>query len=241
MTVKLKYCIYLSSFSVWLALSNQIASAQKINPLPKERYQNYTDYKSDNKQNSFTIKNTFREKLKEKFKNYVVESNNQASTEQQLSDQFSSVSQKIRKGKSIRNAINKLNAAKELNDNDSKLSKLNSEYILPPTIAAQEKIHPFTTTLPLNGIPISHLTEWELYTGATFGDDTNTSISAGGIVKIDGRIIESLTKDNIYTVDQKGSYLQLQRIRETREVAVTRNEPHTMLGMQMQMSFTASC
>mgnify|MGYP001797293725 CR=1 FL=1 len=78
MTVKLKYCIYLSSFSVWLALSNQIASAQKINPLPKERYQNYTDYKSDNKQNSFTIKNTFREKLKEKFKNYVVESNNQA-------------------------------------------------------------------------------------------------------------------------------------------------------------------
>ena len=50
-----------------------------------------------------------------------------------------------------------------------------------------------------------------------------------------------MTKNNIYTVDQKGSYLQLQRIRETRKIELTRNEPQTMLGMQMQMSFTASC
>ncbi|MGB3641802.1 MAG: hypothetical protein WBA39_30130, partial [Rivularia sp. (in: cyanobacteria)] len=122
-----------------------------------------------------------------------------------------------------------------------KASEVNSEYIISPTIAPKEKIHPFTTTLPLNDIPISHLTEWEFYTGATFGDNTNISISAGGIVKVDGRIIESLTKDNVYTVDQKGSYLQLQRIRETRKIELTRNEPQTMTGMQMQMSFTASC
>ncbi|MGB3757378.1 MAG: hypothetical protein WBA07_13540 [Rivularia sp. (in: cyanobacteria)] len=122
-----------------------------------------------------------------------------------------------------------------------KASDLNSDYILPPTIAAPEKIHPFTTTLPLNDVPISHLTEWEFYTGTTFGDDNNTSISAGGIVKLNGQVTESLTKNNIYTVDQKGSYLQLQRIRETRKIELTRNEPQTLLGMQMQMSFTASC
>lgn len=240
MTVKFKSCIILSSFSIWLALSNQIASAQK-KYLSEEKKESFTESKSDKKQHSLTIKNAFRERLKKRFKNYVAESNSQASIEKKLSNQLPDVAQKIRKGKLIRNAIDKLNAVKDLNDNDSKLSDLNSDYIIPPTIAPEEKIHPFTTTLPLNGIPISHSTEWEVYEGTTFGDDTNTSISAGGIVKLDGKVTESLAKNNVYTVDQKASYLQLQRIRETRKIAVTRNEPHTMLGMQMQMSFTASC
>lgn len=241
MTVKFKCCLLISSFSIWLALSDRIASAQEINYLSKEKKESINKPKSDKTQHSLIIKNAFRERLKKRFKNYVVESNSQASTEKKLSYQVPDVVQKIRKGKLIKNAINKLNAVKDLNDNDSKLSDLNSDYILPPTIAPKEKIHPFTTTLPLNGVPISHLTDWEVYEGTTFGDDINTSISAGGIVKLDGKVTESLTKDNIYTVDQKASYLQLQRIRETRKVAVTRNEPHTMLGMQMQMSFTASC
>ena len=241
MTVKFKSCIFLSSFSIWLALSNQIASAQKINILSKDKDEHFANDKSNQNQYSLTIKNEFREKLKKSLKNYVDQSNNQVNIEKQLSNQVPDVYQKNSKGKLRKNAINKLNVVNELSNNNSKLSNLNSDYIIPPTIAPKEKIHPFTTTLPLNGIPISHLTEWELYGGATFGDDTNTSISAGGIVKVDGKITESLTKDNIYTVDQKGDYLQLQRIRETREVAVTRNEPHTMLGMQMQMSFTASC
>ena len=123
----------------------------------------------------------------------------------------------------------------------SKKSEFNSDYIIPPKIAPQEKVHPFTTTLPLNGVPVSHLTQWEFYTGTTFGDDINTNFSGGGIFKIDGKIIESLTRDNIYTVDQKDSYLQLQTVRESRQVTVTSNEPQTLLGMQMQMSLTGSC
>ncbi|MGB3653679.1 MAG: hypothetical protein WBA41_21025 [Rivularia sp. (in: cyanobacteria)] len=240
MTVRIKSCIFISSFSIWLALCNQIASAQKINHLPEENDESFAELKSDNNEHLLIQQNTFREKLKPEFKDYVAESNNQLKTD---------ISQSIRKGKLIINAINQLNTAKELNENNSrlpeqkpsKISNSSSEYISPPKIAAPEKIHPFTTTLPLNGVPISHLTEWELYTGATFGDDNNTSISAGGIVNLDGQVTESLTKDNIYTVNQKGSYLQLQRIRETRKVELTRNEPHTMLGMQMQMTFTASC
>ena len=89
----------------------------------------------------------------------------------------------------------------------SQKSDLNSDYIIPPKIAPQEKVHPFTTTLPLNGLPVSHLTQWEFYTGTNFGDHINTSFSSGGIFKIDGQIIESLTRDNIYTVDQKASYV----------------------------------
>jgi hypothetical protein len=248
MTIRIKSCIFISSFSIWLALNNQIVSAQEINPFSKDDNESFVGFKSDKNKYLLIKENVFREKLKQRFNNYVAESNSQPKIEQELSNRFSD-SQKIIKGKLIRNAINELNLAKELNDNNLivseekplKTSNSSSEYISPPKITAPEKIHPFTTTLPLNGIPISHLTEWELYSGATFGDDNNTSISAGGIVKLDGQVTESLTKDNIYTVDQEGSYLQLQRIRETRKVELTRNEPHTMLGMQMQMTFTASC
>ncbi len=263
MTSKIKFCISVSSFTIWLALSNQIASANGINHLLKEKDESYSGFKSDEKKNILIRKNLFREQLKEKFEHYVSDTDSQTTVEQDSAQPLLNVSQNnVRKGELIVNAINDLNTAR-LNDRDSKLSEqpeikpsekpslieskplkvsdLNSDYISPPEIASPEKIHPFTTTFPLNGVPISHLTEWEFYTGTTFGDDNNTSISNGGIVKLNGQVTESLTKDNIYTVDQKGSYLQLQTVRETRKVELTRNEPHTMLGMQMQMSFTASC
>ncbi len=268
MPVKIKGYIIIPSFSIWLALSNQIAFANKINPLLKENNEFSSEFNSHKEKDILVKKNAFREKLKVKFKNYVSDNRDSLKQEKKSSDRLFDVSPtNTRKGKLIADAIKDLNTATKLNYQSSKisdknslralplierlaeqpevkpskLSDSNSNYILPPTVAAPEKIHPFTTTLPLNGIPISHLTEWELYTGAIFGDNTNTSISAGGIVKLDGQVTESLTKDNIYTVDQKGSYLQLQRIRETRKVELTRNEPHTMIGMQMQMTFTASC
>ncbi len=262
MTVKFKGYIIIPSFSIWLALSNQIAFAKKTNPLLEEKNESYSGFKNSDKKHVLIKHNAFREKLKEKFINYVSDTHSSLEEEKKSSDKLLDVSQKnIRKGELIADAINDLSTDKELNNQSSKLSEeqslralplvnrlaqqsnikpleklspveikplkasnSSSEYISPPKIAAPENIHPFTTTLPLNGIPISHLTEWELYTGATFGDDNNTSISAGGIVKLDGQITESLTKDNIYTVDQEGSYLQLQRIRETRKVELTRNE-----------------
>ncbi|MGD1911591.1 MAG: hypothetical protein ACFB2X_12230 [Rivularia sp. (in: cyanobacteria)] len=118
---------------------------------------------------------------------------------------------------------------------------LKLKYIIPPKIASPEKLSPLTTTLPLNAVPISHLTQWELYSGTNFGDDINTTILGGGIVKLNGQVTESLTRNNIYTVDQKASYLQSQTVRETRKVEITSNHPHTLLGTQMQMSLTASC
>ncbi len=278
MTFNFKGYIIIPYFSVWLALSNQVAFAKRINPLLEEKDESSSGFQNSEKKHVLIRKNAFREKLKENFKNYISDTRSPPEEEKKSSEKFSDVSQKnIRKGELITDAINDLSVDKELNNQNSKLSEkqylralplvnrlaqqseikpleispienkplkasdLNSDYILPPTVAPPEKLHPFTTTLPLNNVPISHLTEWELYTGTTFGDDNNTSITAGGILKLDGKVTESLTKNNIYTVDQKGSYLQLQRIRKTRQIAVTRHEPHTMLGMEMKMSFTASC
>ncbi|MEL6459309.1 MAG: hypothetical protein AAFQ91_13780 [Cyanobacteria bacterium J06621_15] len=290
MTVKIQFCIFIPSFSIWLALSNQVASAKNINYLLKEKGESCHKSTDQNNKHYLVCKNAFRENLRAKFKHYQYQ-NNRSKTKiesikwfdnnhQKLdekealsssvnnsntplinqkiykltqstsisSDNSNNLIEKIKKHKREENLIERIYSARkkplkasDFDSNSNSSSSSSSKYILPPTVAAPEKIHPFTTTLPLNQIPISHLTEWELYGGATFGDDNNTRIAADGIVKISGQVTESITKDNIYTVDQKGSYLQLERIRQNRKIELTRNEPHTMLGMQMQMSFVASC
>lgn len=259
MTVTIKSCFFIPSFLIWLALSNQAASAKKINYLLKQNDESCKENKNDHKKHYLRCENAFRKNLKAKFKHYVdrdressdqnpassINNFNISQVYNQQSSNYdepksfaaSSLVNKIKKRKRQLNLIKRISQQRK----PVTASGSNSNYILPPTVAAPEKIHPFTTTLPLNNVPISHLTEWELYGGANFGDDNNTSIDAGVVVKLEAKVTESFTKNNVYTVDQEGTYLQLQRVRETRKVAVTRNEPHTMLGMQMQMSFVASC
>ncbi|SKB11542.1 conserved exported hypothetical protein [Planktothrix sp. PCC 11201] len=114
-------------------------------------------------------------------------------------------------------------------------------YIIPPRIDPKEKINPGTTTLPLNDIPISHLTEWQLSALQAFAETTNSDIFFNGTLKIQNRVIESLTRDNIYTVDQKGSYFQLRTVPLERTITTTTIEPQTMTGLELQMSLTGAC
>jgi len=101
--------------------------------------------------------------------------------------------------------------------------------------------------LILNGIPISHLTKWEIVGGSTFSENNNinynkdTTNNLNAIITTNSQIEESLTKNNIYTVDQRGSYLQLQTVRKSTEVTVLRKEPQILFGTQIQLSLTASC
>jgi hypothetical protein len=121
------------------------------------------------------------------------------------------------------------------------VSQGNAQYLMPPRIASKEKIHPFTTTLPLNGATVSHLTEWEVVGGSHFGDDQNAAFTLSGVVKLNHQIKESLTRNNVYTVEQTGSYLQSQTVLQSREVTFARKDPQTLFGMEMQMSLTGSC
>lgn len=114
-------------------------------------------------------------------------------------------------------------------------------YIIPPRIAPKEKVDPSTTTLPLNDVPISHLTEWQLTTLKAFADSTDTDIFFNGVLKLRSRIVESLTRTNVYTVDQKGAYLQLRTVPLSRTVTTRLVEPQTMRGLELQMSLTAAC
>ncbi|MGD1716892.1 hypothetical protein [Dapis sp. BLCC M172] len=115
------------------------------------------------------------------------------------------------------------------------------DYIIPPRIAADEKISPLTTSLPLNDIPISHLTKWQFNTSQSFADTANNDTFFNGTLKLNGRVIESLTRDNIYTVDQKTTYFQLRSVPLDRKVTTRTIEPSTLTGTEIQLSLTAAC
>ena len=94
MSVKIKLSIFIPSFSIWLALSNQVASANSINSLFNEKDKSCQNDKNENRKNYLLCQHTFREKLRAKFKNYryrnnrskpKIESNNYLDDEKQLS------------------------------------------------------------------------------------------------------------------------------------------------------------
>jgi hypothetical protein len=115
------------------------------------------------------------------------------------------------------------------------------DYIIPPRTAVKNKIRPLTTTIPLNNTQINHLTDKQFILGTSFGDSQNTTFDVNGLIKLNSQVQESLTRQNILTVDQTGEYLQLQTVRKSREVIVSIQEPQTILGTNLQLSLTASC
>ncbi|WP_228041824.1 hypothetical protein [Planktothrix mougeotii] len=131
----------------------------------------------------------------------------------------------------------------ELNKNPKSSTPTSSDpnYIIPPRIAPNEKVNPGTTTLPLNEIPISHLAEWQLSALQAFAETTNSALFFNGTLKIHAQVIENLTRNNVYTVDQKGIYLQLRTVPLERTITTTTIEPQTMNGLELQMSLTGAC
>ncbi|MEQ8961657.1 MAG: hypothetical protein RLP02_27650, partial [Coleofasciculus sp. C2-GNP5-27] len=115
------------------------------------------------------------------------------------------------------------------------------DYISPPRIAPQEQINPSTTTIPLNDTPITHLTDWEFSAGKTFADTQESDFTFNTTIKLDSQVVESLSRTNIYTVDQKGRYFQLRTVPRQRTVTTTTTEPQTMTGLELQMSLTGAC
>lgn len=117
----------------------------------------------------------------------------------------------------------------------------NAEYKLPPRIVPSDRVTPVITSLSVNNVPISHLTEWEATAADTFGNHINNQFSFNGTLKLNSQVSESLSRDNVYTIDQTGHYLQLQTARQSREVTTSVTQPQTLLGFQIQMSLTAPC
>ena len=116
-----------------------------------------------------------------------------------------------------------------------------SIYIKPPQIIPNSRLSPFTTTIPLNGNVINHLTEWETSNSVSFGHERSSNLDLNAIVRVHSQVEQSLTKNNVFTSDQRGLYLQLQTVRTNREIELQRQEPQTMQGLIIQETFTGSC
>ncbi|MGL5508919.1 MAG: hypothetical protein ACRDB1_04825, partial [Microcoleaceae cyanobacterium] len=74
-----------------------------------------------------------------------------------------------------------------------------------------------------------------------FANDTDNPLFFRGIIKLTGEVTENLTRQNVYTVDQKARYLQIRNLPYKRTVTTTTIEPQTMNGMEMQMSLIGNC
>jgi len=115
------------------------------------------------------------------------------------------------------------------------------EYKISPRTVPNNYLPPSATTFSLNNVSISHLTEWEAAASDTFGDNINNQVGFNGVVRLNSELAESLTRDKIYTIEQNGHYLQLQTIRQSREVETSQTIPQTTLGFRIRMSLTAPC
>ncbi|MFK0730046.1 MAG: hypothetical protein ACFKPT_14130 [Gloeotrichia echinulata GP01] len=122
-----------------------------------------------------------------------------------------------------------------------KTPRVEPDYIIPPRIGDPKKIRTFTTSIPLNGTVINHLTKSELSVSSGFGDSRNSTLDVNGIVNFNSQVQESLTRNNIFTVDQNGDYLQLQTVRKRREIITDFTEPRTVMGQHLQLSMAGSC
>src|SRR5579883_133614 len=136
--------------------------------------------------------------------------------------------------------VNK-NLKKRLSQCNKKKYHFDDRFTISPHTVNNREINPFTTTIILNGTTINHLTNWQINPGYEFGSNFSNNFVFNSLIKLNGKIEESLTKDNIYTIEQTGKYLQIQTVKQLREVTVEQKQPQTMNGMEMQMSLIASC
>ncbi len=118
-------------------------------------------------------------------------------------------------------------------------AKINN--VISSRIVPKNTVSKFTTTMPLNGRIINHLTQPEVTSSLGFGDAKNTTFDVNAFLPLKSQITESLTKDNIFTVEQKGDYLQLETVRKRNETTTTAKEPRTLIGTNIQLSLIGSC
>lgn len=115
------------------------------------------------------------------------------------------------------------------------------KYIISPQQANPDQLEPKSTSFILNETPISHLTKWEFSANKPFADQTENPVFFRGILKLTGEVTENLTRQNVYTVDQKARYLQIRNVPYKRTVTTTTIQPQTMNGLEMQMSLIGNC
>ncbi len=121
-------------------------------------------------------------------------------------------------------------------------------YIKPPRLVQKNKLSPQLTNIflnltntALNNDLVNFKTQGGFSTNYLFGTAHNHNLSLKGLYTLNSQIEQSLTRDNIFTSDFNGYYLQLKMVPIDHQITVVETIPQTMQGMLLQMSFTGSC
>jgi len=111
----------------------------------------------------------------------------------------------------------------------------------PPRIIPKEKLPPHVTTTPLNGQKINHTTNGAINSSTIWGAERSENLYLNAIYTLDSEVEQSLSRDQIFTSDYQGHYLQMMTVNKGHHITLTGTAPQTMQGEIMQMSFTGTC
>ncbi|TGO02639.1 hypothetical protein PN36_21490 [Candidatus Thiomargarita nelsonii] len=116
-----------------------------------------------------------------------------------------------------------------------------SAFLIPPHLIDKKKLSSGASGLVLNDTPINHTTDWLFSANALFGSDRNSTYIPNALYTLNSEVEQSVSRDNIFSSEQRGRYLQLRGVIVDYDVTFKSFAPQTMLGMTMQMTFTGSC
>lgn len=116
-----------------------------------------------------------------------------------------------------------------------------SPYKAKPRIVRDREVAPNITKIILNGAVLNHLMKGEVRSGVEFGEGRSENVILNGTIKLRNQIQDSITRNNVLTLEQRAEYLQLMTVLQEREFTLEQRRPYTMLGQHIQMSLVANC
>ncbi|MEB3226731.1 MAG: hypothetical protein VKJ86_13100 [Synechococcus sp.] len=102
-------------------------------------------------------------------------------------------------------------------------------------------LSPQITTQVLDGVPISHVSDWEIAASGVISDSTTSDVDVDGFARLDSDIWQGTTSDNVAITDFRGTYLRLRSAPQDREVETNIDQPVTLGGYLYQFTLTGGC
>lgn len=116
-----------------------------------------------------------------------------------------------------------------------------SSSLSTPRIIPSDRVQPNSTSWIFNGTQVNHLTTPELNLGTTSGTNRNPLQSLNSILNLGGQTTETTDNTGIYHLDYRGTFSQIQTLRQSRQVQTNITQPSTLVGFRERLTLTADC
>ncbi|MBE9158535.1 hypothetical protein IQ265_17085 [Nodosilinea sp. LEGE 06152] len=111
----------------------------------------------------------------------------------------------------------------------------------PPTAIAPDALSPVVTSIPVDGELIEAEQTGRAAIGVQLGNDRSTNLGFSGRVVFDRTLESSTTVGNVSVLRQSQRLLRGQTVLRQRQLSISRQDPVTVLGQQIQTTLLADC